>query len=89
MRAILLAHNMWIRPWGLGSEGHTRCGYTLWHRHPKTREVCPHSFAVCAEHGAGRPVWTVEQEEPLTLSPSLNIPGEIHGWILEGRWVSA
>lgn len=38
----------------------------------------------------GRPVWTVEKWEPLTLSPSLlcTVCGH-HGWIREGRWVPA
>jgi hypothetical protein len=38
----------------------------------------------------GRPVWTVESWEPLTLSPSLlcRICSN-HGWIRQGRWVPA
>jgi len=37
-----------------------------------------------------RPVWTVEAWDPLTLSPSLlcQLCGD-HGFIREGRWVSA
>lgn len=37
-----------------------------------------------------RPLWTVEQWEPLTLSPSLlcRACGH-HGFIREGRWVPA
>lgn len=34
--------------------------------------------------------WTVESEEPLTLTPSIVVhPCGCHGWIREGRWVSA
>lgn len=39
-----------------------------------------------------RPRWTVEQWDPLTLSPSIDCrPGgcECHGYIREGRWANA
>jgi hypothetical protein len=36
----------------------------------------------------GRPCWTVESLNPLTLSPSLQCTVcPSHGWIREGRWV--
>lgn len=39
-------------------------------------------------HGGDRPHWTIEQEEPLTLSPSLLCTRcGCHGWVREGRWV--
>lgn len=34
------------------------------------------------------PYWTVESWEPLTLSPSID-SGCCHGYIREGRWVTA
>jgi hypothetical protein len=36
-----------------------------------------------------RAVWTVEQEDPLTLSPSIAAPCGCHGFIREGKWVDA
>lgn len=35
------------------------------------------------------PVWTVVQEEPLTITPSVNCVGHPpwHGFITEGRWI--
>lgn len=40
--------------------------------------------------GRNRPMWKVEQEEPLTLSPSiLCLQCGDHGFIREGRWVTA
>jgi hypothetical protein len=38
----------------------------------------------------GRPSWVVEQEEPLTLSPSvLCTTCGHHGYVREGKWVPA
>jgi Family of unknown function (DUF6527) len=40
--------------------------------------------------GQGRPSWVIEKEDPLTLSPSvLCTTCGHHGFIREGRWVSA
>jgi hypothetical protein len=38
----------------------------------------------------GRAYWTIESEEPLTLSPSLlcTACGD-HGWVRDGRWMPA
>jgi len=41
-----------------------------------------------AELWKGYPLWTVEQEEPLTLSPSVD-SGCCHGYIRNGKWVDA
>ncbi len=56
-----------------------RCGSGLLFDLPGVREAFP-----------SRAVWTVEQWEPLTLSPSLlcSACGH-HGFITEGRWVPA
>jgi Family of unknown function (DUF6527) len=35
-----------------------------------------------------RPWWTVVQENPLTLEPSIQT-GCCHGWIRNGKWVTA
>ena len=37
----------------------------------------------------GRPVWTVQSWEPLTLSPSIGAPCGDHGYIRNGTWVRA
>jgi hypothetical protein len=38
----------------------------------------------------GRAYWTVESEEPLTLSPSLLCTAcNDHGWVRDGAWVPA
>jgi len=37
----------------------------------------------------GRPVWTVESMEPLTISPSLLCHCGDHGFIRDGRWIPA
>lgn len=59
--------------------------------------TCPHSEGgvLFSRPGfetifADRPKWTVEQEEPLTISPSIDC-GDCgcHGYIKEGRWVTA
>lgn len=40
------------------------------------------------EFGRG-PGWMVVQEEPLTLSPSIQADCGLHGFIRDGRWVPA
>lgn len=42
----------------------------------------------------GRPLWQVESLDPLTISPSILMSPDkggcgLHGWVREGRWVSA
>lgn len=37
----------------------------------------------------GKPVWSVESWEPLTVSPSLLCSCGDHGFIRDGRWVRA
>lgn len=44
---------------------------------------------VIRERFPDKPVWTVEQAEPLTLSPSISCSCGFHGWIRNGRWVTA
>jgi hypothetical protein len=39
--------------------------------------------------GHGHPEWRIESENPLTLSPSLLCHCGYHGFIREGKWVSA
>ena len=49
----------------------------------RTCKQCPNSRGV--------PVWDVIQEEPLTLSPSVQCQGHAHhhGFIRDGKWVPA
>lgn len=57
------------------------CGGGILFDLPGIREAFPH-----------RALWTVDQAEPLTLSPSLQCGCKgcaHHGWIREGRWVPA
>lgn len=51
---------------------------------------CPGTVALPGYPGIGRQTWTIEQESPLTLSPSIlcRICGS-HGFIQEGEWVEA
>jgi len=57
------------------------CGGSILFDLPGMREAYP-----------GRELWTVEQQEPLTLSPSVRCGCRgctHHGWIRGGRWVPA
>lgn len=53
----------------------------------------PHDFegAVSLDRGipGQRKPWTVLSEDPLTLDPSIQAQCGCHGYIREGRWVSA
>lgn len=46
-------------------------------------------FDVPANTDAGRPRWSVQSLDPLTLSPSLACHCGDHGFIQGGRWVGA
>lgn len=47
-------------------------------------------FRIPTNDTTNRPSWVIEAEEPLTLSPSIlcTTCGH-HGWIRDGKWVSA
>jgi hypothetical protein len=68
-------------------------GYSIYYR------ARPGMFIGCDDLRAGfinldpetsQCVWTVERDDPLTISPSVLDPacGD-HGWIRDGRWVKA
>ena len=40
-------------------------------------------------HGKSNPVWTVESLNPLTISPSILCGCGEHGFIRDGKWISA
>lgn len=47
-------------------------------------------FDIQENAGQNRPKWTLVSDEPLTLHPSvLCRTCGLHGWIQQGRWVSA
>jgi hypothetical protein len=68
--------------------------YILGHPRPDGQGSCAGSGRVLnpdQERPAdGRAYWTIESEEPLTLSPSLlcTACGD-HGWVRNGEWVPA
>ena len=68
-------------------------GFVDEHTSLKTGEPC--SGSVCVNPGPddvkyNRDVWTMESEEPLSLTPSLlcTTCGE-HGFVRDGKWVPA
>lgn len=67
-------------------------GIIVGHVHEDGSECCGSVlFDVPAmEHlkRTGRPLWSVVQEEPLTITPSIHAPDcGLHGYITEGKWV--
>jgi hypothetical protein len=69
-----------------------RYGASIAHAHPSTGAKCEGFVTfdgdVQRQLSAGRPRWTVESWEPLTLSPSVlcTTCGD-HGWVRGGSWV--
>lgn len=72
----------------LREDGELR-GVDFFHREPNG-EACG---GYCNILGDSSPKWTVEQRDPLTLSPSIWCKGPacggFHGWIRDGQWVPA
>lgn len=71
---------------------HGRYGFMLKHPRPDLAPefdgLCEHLVPTCTNHGPT--FWTVDQEEPLTLSPSLLLVDEgLHGFVRAGQWVPA
>lgn len=62
------------------------CGVEYQHKSP-CGNLCQ-SFVATKAYGCGV-MWDVVQEEPLTLSPSLLCSCGHHGFIREGKWVTA
>lgn len=70
-------------------------------RHPQPDSVgvlsatpgsCEGSVPIDSRYGSPGHLWTVVQERPLTLSPSIQcaVPGhDMHGFIRNGRWEKA
>ena len=55
----------------------------FWHRKDGSEEWCVGGFKI------GEQWWQIEQEDPLTLSPSLRCGCGHHGWIRNNIWVEA
>lgn len=83
--------NLGLGHWLTLSSGYNKpddeaVGGVIYHREPDG------TLCVGGIHFAphGHPVWTVESWNPLTCSPSFACHcGTCHGFIREGRWVSA
>lgn len=82
--AINVGHGVWMLPrWDMldGDE------VWIWHHCPGTGGDQGLSRLPIGERG-----WTVVQDEPLTLSPSVACrtgPCTLHGWIRDGHWQPA
>lgn len=69
-------------------------GAMVWHTHADGR-VCSGAIWFEQQTDHEHPIWTVEQWDPLTVTPSVRAmsgPGMsecLHGWIRAGRWVPA
>ena len=76
-----------------GRHGHpddVRVGLTISHPTPDGQECAGGvTFDVPEAEGLKGPRWTVEQWEPLTISPSIRCSCGHHGFIRESRWVPA
>ena len=65
-------------------------GYIETHARPDTGEPCSGMIATHAEYDVGRPHWTIVQQDPITLTPSILCRScGAHGWIRDGKWVDA
>ena len=67
------------------------CGGLIWHRTENdvtsaTPGWCVGGFFYRGNH---TPLWTLENKDPLTLSPSILCGCGHHGFIREGKWVQA
>lgn len=68
----------------------SKAGIYEWHRDPQGQWCAGYILFAQPHESHTRPSWTVESEQPLTLSPSVLCRAcNNHGWIREGRWVPA
>lgn len=67
------------------------CLYLIKHEHRGIGECIAAAIPLARSCRAGNkePWWSVENEDPLTLSPSIACPCGLHGFIRDGRWVPA
>lgn len=62
-------------------------GVTEWHRRADGRWCA--GYVAFQPQRPGGATWTVENEDPLTISPSVLCDCGAHGFIHDGRWVPA
>ena len=73
-----------------GAEDDPKAGAIVTHTTDKTESgLCEGFITLNPDANIGRPHWTVESWEPLTLSPSLLCHCGDHGFIRGGKWVRA
>lgn len=83
-----------IKEWSwYGDKTNTAGGLIIDHPNKETGEHCSGTVTfdvpISREKKPAGPFWTVEQKEPLTLSPSILCSCGHHGWIRNGKWVDA
>jgi hypothetical protein len=83
----------WITGSVSGPKAGERVGIIFWHRAQDGR-ACGGYVNFDPDSEKARATWTVESEEPLTISPSVLCNGAhgcggYHGWIRNDAWESA
>ncbi len=81
----------WIHGSAAGPKADERVGIIFWHRAQDNRACGGY---VNFDTDRERPTWTVENSDPLTISPSVLCNGNhgcggFHGFIRDGQWVPA
>lgn len=65
-------------------------GFTFIHPQPGyIDDECVGFIPTCTDQShthVGTP-WKIEQDDPITLSPSVHCIGHVHGYVRNGKWV--
>lgn len=84
---ISLGHGVYALPYGrYGQTDDSHAGVNVGHFHDDGTWC---EGGVLFVEMDGRPTWTVESWQPLTISPSVAAPCGLHGFIRNGEWVPA
>ncbi len=79
----------WSRRYGAADDAEY-CGGLLSHPKPENPSGrCEGSFFIKGSGMDGKAEWDVLSEQPLTLAPSFLCHCGFHGWVRDGKWVSA
>lgn len=81
-----------LNPQYIGTEDEQRSGAIVSHAKPDgsyCEGAVTFDTPAMRKLAPGRPKWTVESSEPLTLTRSLRCSCGDHGFIRDGRWVRA
>jgi hypothetical protein len=73
-------------------DGKTKIGGIITHKKPDGKECDGSMWFDCEyvrKHFPGKTLWTVSSWEPLTANPSFLCHCGNHGWIRDGKWVTA